>query len=66
MECKCEAKNEKPHSTCQNAIEYPHGDKWYCYLETQILQKYRIDELNNAGCIAFCLQDGKGQIYPLI
>lgn len=30
------------------------------------LQKYRIDELNNAGCIAFCLQDGKGQIYPLI
>lgn len=29
------------------------------------LQKYRIDELNAAGCIAFCLQDGKGQIYPL-
>lgn len=30
------------------------------------LQKYRIDELNKAGCIAFCLQDGKGVIYPLI
>jgi len=28
------------------------------------LQKYRIDELNVAGCKAFCLQDGKGQIYP--
>lgn len=29
------------------------------------LQKYRIDELNKAGCKAFCLQDGKGVIYPL-
>lgn len=28
------------------------------------LQKYRIDELNKAGCKAFCLQDGKGIIYP--
>lgn len=30
------------------------------------LQKFRIDELIAAGCIAFCLQDGKGQIYPYI
>jgi hypothetical protein len=28
------------------------------------LQKYRIDELNALGKIAFCLQDGKGIIYP--
>ncbi len=28
------------------------------------LQKYRIDELNKAGCVAFCLMDGKGIIYP--
>lgn len=28
------------------------------------LQKFRIDELNKIGCTAFCLQDGKGQIYP--
>lgn len=28
------------------------------------LQKYRIDELNKVGCIAFCLQDGRGKIYP--
>lgn len=29
------------------------------------LQKYRIDELNKSGCTAFCLQDGKGIIYPV-
>lgn len=29
------------------------------------LQKFRIDELNKIGCIAFCLQDGKGIIYPI-
>ena len=28
------------------------------------LQKFRIDELNKSGKIAFCLQDGKGIIYP--
>lgn len=28
------------------------------------LQKYRINELNKAGCIAFCLKDGHGKIYP--
>lgn len=28
------------------------------------LQKYRIDELNLIGKKAFCLQDGKGVIYP--
>lgn len=28
------------------------------------LQKYRIDELNKAGCIAFCLMAGVGKIYP--
>jgi len=33
MKCKCKEKNEKPHSTCLNAIECPHGDKWYCCLE---------------------------------
>lgn len=27
------------------------------------LQKFRIDQLINAGCDAFCLQDGKGVIY---
>lgn len=30
------------------------------------LQKLRIDELNKLGKNAFCLQDGKGIIYPLI
>lgn len=29
------------------------------------LQKYRIDELNKAGCTAFCLKDGVGKIYPI-
>ena len=28
------------------------------------LQKLRIDELNKLGFNAFCLQDGKGIIYP--
>ena len=28
------------------------------------LQKFRIDELNNIGKIAYCIQDGKGIIYP--
>jgi len=28
------------------------------------LQKFRIDELNNLGKNAYCLQDGKGKIYP--
>ena len=28
------------------------------------LQKYRIDELIKQGFEAFCLQDGKGIIYP--
>lgn len=28
------------------------------------LQKFRIDELNKLGKLAFCLQDGKGIIYP--
>lgn len=28
------------------------------------LQKFRIDELNNLGKIAFCLHDTKGIIYP--
>jgi hypothetical protein len=28
------------------------------------LQEARIDELNNLGFIAFCLQDQKGIIYP--
>ncbi len=27
------------------------------------LQKLRIDELNQKGFVAFCLQDGKGIIY---
>lgn len=27
------------------------------------LQKFRIDQLINAGCDAFCLQDGKGIVY---
>jgi len=30
------------------------------------LQKLRIDELNKLGKNSFCLQDGKGVIYPLI
>jgi|688.fasta_scaffold677149_1 hypothetical protein len=28
------------------------------------LQAFRIDELNKLGKLAFCLQDGKGIIYP--
>ena len=28
------------------------------------LQKFRIDELNNLGKIAYCIQDGKGIVYP--
>lgn len=28
------------------------------------LQKYRIDQLSKLGFTAFCLQDGKGIIYP--
>lgn len=28
------------------------------------LQKLRIDQLNQKGFVAFCLQDGKGKIYP--
>lgn len=28
------------------------------------LQKYRIDQLISFGCIAFCVKDGSGQIYP--
>jgi hypothetical protein len=28
------------------------------------LQEYRIDQLNEAGQIAFCLKDGLGKIYP--
>ena len=28
------------------------------------LQKHRIDELINNGFDAYCLQDGKGKIYP--
>ena len=28
------------------------------------IQKLRIDELNKIGNIAYCLQDGKGKIYP--
>ena len=28
------------------------------------LQRYRIDELIKQGFEAFCLQDGKGIIYP--
>jgi Holliday junction resolvase len=29
------------------------------------LQKLRIDQLNEIGKIAYCLQDGKGLIYPI-
>jgi hypothetical protein len=28
------------------------------------LQKLRIDQLNQTGFNAYCLQDGKGKIYP--
>jgi hypothetical protein len=28
------------------------------------LQKLRIDQLNAIGNVAYCLQDGKGKIYP--
>lgn len=28
------------------------------------LQKLMIDQLNQKGFVAFCLQDGKGKIYP--
>ena len=28
------------------------------------LQKLRIDDLNKLGFNAFCLQDGKGIVYP--
>jgi hypothetical protein len=28
------------------------------------MQAFRINQLNNLGKIAFCLQDGKGIIYP--
>ena len=28
------------------------------------LQKFRIDQLNKLGKKAYCLQDGKGVIYP--
>jgi hypothetical protein len=28
------------------------------------LQKLRIDQLNELGFVAFCLQNGKGKIYP--
>lgn len=27
------------------------------------LQKFRINELRNAGCEAFCIKDGSGRIY---
>ncbi|CAB4203961.1 VRR-NUC domain containing protein [uncultured Caudovirales phage] len=30
------------------------------------LQKFRIDELNKLGKNAFCTQNGKGVIYPII
>jgi hypothetical protein len=30
------------------------------------LQKFRIDELNKMGKKAFCTQDGKSIIYPII
>lgn len=29
------------------------------------MQKYRIDELNKLGKLAFCLHDVKGLIYPI-
>jgi len=29
------------------------------------LQKIRIDQLNELGKISYCLQDGKGIIYPV-
>ena len=29
------------------------------------LQKLRIDQLNEIGNVAYCLQDGKGIIYPI-
>ena len=29
------------------------------------MQKYRIDELNKLGKLAFCLHDTKGVIYPI-
>jgi hypothetical protein len=29
------------------------------------LQKLRIDQLNELGKLAYCLQDGKGIIYPI-
>lgn len=28
------------------------------------LQKYRINQLNSHGQVAFCLKDGMGKIYP--
>jgi hypothetical protein len=28
------------------------------------LQKYRINQLIKHGCIAFCLKDGEGKIFP--
>ena len=30
------------------------------------LQKYKIDELIKLGFEAFCMQDGKGKIYPVL
>jgi Holliday junction resolvase len=29
------------------------------------LQRFRIDELRQLGFDAYCLQDGKGKIYPI-
>lgn len=29
--CQC----DKPFSTCPHAIETPHGDKWYCEIQSK-------------------------------
>ena len=50
------------------AIKEKEPNKWIEVKELKDtlkpLQKLRIDELNKTGNIAYCLQDGKGIIYP--
>lgn len=50
------------------AIKENKPNKWIEVKESKDtlkpIQKLRIDELNKIGNIAYCLQDGKGIIYP--
>lgn len=48
--CTC----DRPFSNCANAMEAPHGDKWYCSRNRLPEQYYKlidgwIEEMNSAG-----------------